>query len=219
MGLDISVYEKIELAEAITYEQLKALGHEHSLYDQDDHFHVSVVHEEYREKTPSPEGFYKISGKRHGFRAGSYSGYNAWRRWLASVVGTTDKAVWDGHVPPAFGELIHFSDCEGTLKSEVCAKLAKDFDDWRVRAALGSKPVCEACGSTMKHLPAEKDHGEHFGCDNCGAMFDPSTIVDFQKLIEDSKSLHDDHAWNFSLYEEWREAFKLAANGGAVDFH
>lgn len=69
-----------------------------------------------------------------GFRAGSYSGYNHWRDWLAGLVGTTPEAVWDGAQPPAFRELIDFSDCEGTIGPEVAAKLAKDFADYDEKA-------------------------------------------------------------------------------------
>ena len=163
MGLGITVYEKIELVEAMTYAELKAKDWDHPLYDDDGHFHVSVVDEEYRDRTPT-EGFYRTSGKSKRFRAGSYGGYNRWREELAELVGTTPKKVWAGEVPSAFGELINFSDCEGTLKSEVCAKLAKDFAEYQGRA------------------------------DRIGGYF-------------------------LDSYNHWREAFELAANGGAVDFH
>ena len=77
------------------------------------------------------------------FRAGSYSGYNEWREQLAKLAGypaVTNKskphseAAWQKDSGP-FWELINFSDCEGTLGSAICAKLAKDFDEFEERAA------------------------------------------------------------------------------------
>lgn len=59
----------------------------------------------------------------------SYSGYRAWREWLAALVDVTPEQVWDTHQAGPFSELIDFSDCEGMLGTEVCAKLAKDFAD------------------------------------------------------------------------------------------
>ena len=72
-------------------------------------------------------------GKRiKSFRAGSYSGYNHWRNRLAQLaLNMTDHAVWakQGKVK-AFGRLIHFSDCEGTIDTVDCAALAQDFDNY-----------------------------------------------------------------------------------------
>jgi hypothetical protein len=69
--------------------------------------------------------------QRGRFRAGSYGGYNQWRNRLAQLaLGMTDAEVWAKEgVVAAFGELIHFSDCEGTLDCQTCKKLLKDFDD------------------------------------------------------------------------------------------
>lgn len=58
------------------------------------------------------------------FRAGSYSGYNAWRRQLKSL------ASGDGD----FAELIDFSDNEGVIGPVVSAKLAADFQRNQARA-------------------------------------------------------------------------------------
>ena len=78
-----------------------------------------------------------------GFRAGSYTGYNDWRNRLAELaLGMKDRDVWavEGKVK-AFGELIHFSDCEGTLETDTCKKLAKDFRDYaaEIKAKLNLK--------------------------------------------------------------------------------
>ena len=68
------------------------------------------------------------------FRAGSYSGYNAWRDQLARLAGygSAEKA-WKKDSGP-FWELINFSDCEGTIGSVVSAKLAKDFAEFQEKA-------------------------------------------------------------------------------------
>jgi len=57
----------------------------------------------------------------HGFRAGSYSGYNAWRRDLARQFNPETKA----DMP--FYELIWFADNEGSIGPEAAADLLADF--------------------------------------------------------------------------------------------
>lgn len=71
-----------------------------------------------------------------GFRAGSYSGYNQWRDWLASISGWgTAKRCWSGkQTEGPFYELINFSDCEGVIGPQVAAKLAQDFQDFADKA-------------------------------------------------------------------------------------
>lgn len=98
------------------------------------------------------------------FRAGSYGGYNLWREQLAKLAGYEKAArVWDGATGP-FCELIHFSDCEGTIGTAVSAKLAKDFAEFQAAA-----------------------------------------------------DAHADEKFR-RLYAEWRRAFEVAADGGAVQF-
>lgn len=77
----------------------------------------------------------------------SYSGYFVWRDILAKIAGypltmrrstfpheTTEHTyaagAWAASGGP-FWELIYFSDCEGTLGTATCAKLAKDFADFQ----------------------------------------------------------------------------------------
>lgn len=83
------------------------------------------------------EGFYACERKEH-FRAGSYSGYSAWREWLSELAfGVSPQAVWSDEAAyrgRPFFELVCFSDCEGTIGPATCAKLAADFVEWRDRA-------------------------------------------------------------------------------------
>lgn len=141
MGLDITYYSKVTLVEAITSDALQAIKFEHPLYESNEHIHLWNRAEFVERGDGLVEGFYAVpSWKReyrlrvqHGpeggrFPAGSYSGYNVWREWLASLVGTTPKRVWDGESPTHFGELISFPDNEGFIGPRTAAKLATDFE-------------------------------------------------------------------------------------------
>jgi|ERR1043165_53304 hypothetical protein len=73
------------------------------------------------------------------FRAGSYSGYNAWRECLAVLAGYPDgdrghaSSAWQMTGGP-FWELINFSDCEGTIGPAMSSKLAQDFAEFQDKA-------------------------------------------------------------------------------------
>lgn len=70
-----------------------------------------------------------------GFRAGSYSGYNAWREDLCRfALKAPPHDVWSapiGYQDAPFFELIDFSDCEGTIGPDAAVDLLKDFYDHR----------------------------------------------------------------------------------------
>jgi hypothetical protein len=74
------------------------------------------------------DALYCVS-ERFAFRAGSYSGYNSWRNWLATVAGYRDaEDCWQRASPgEPFYELIHFADNEGVIGPVVAKKLAADF--------------------------------------------------------------------------------------------
>lgn len=94
------------------------------------------------------------------FRAGSYSGYNRWREWLSSIVGTTPERVWGGDTPAAFGELILFSDCEGTIGPVVAARLAKDFADYEAEAvAVGDEYTVQVYRHFRRAFEMAADRG------------------------------------------------------------
>ena len=67
----------------------------------------------------------------HHFRAGSYGGYNTFRRYLSKgVIGVDVEAVWtfpDTYKDAPMFEMVNFSDCEGILGTGVCKKLHPQF--------------------------------------------------------------------------------------------
>lgn len=115
MGLDITAYSHAK----------KVNGE----FDDNKHTNVYIIDAFRKQADGLKEGCYEIS--EYGverFRAGSYSGYNEWRDWLAHVVGKSDKEIWanpDPSIP--FVELINFADNEGTIGPKTSAKLYKDF--------------------------------------------------------------------------------------------
>jgi hypothetical protein len=85
------------------------------------------------------------------FHAGSYGGYSEFRRIICRFLELVPEEVnmwteeepkmelkvegfyWNGNKGP-FSELINFSDCEGTIGSEVSKKLLKDFEEYKSKA-------------------------------------------------------------------------------------
>jgi hypothetical protein len=76
MGLDISYYSDLKF---VTSEESDANWNKHT--------HVYVNRGFTERANGLEDGFYE-SEYGGGFRAGSYSGYNAWRNRLAVMVGT-----------------------------------------------------------------------------------------------------------------------------------
>lgn len=134
MGLDITAYGNVEKIADLPYnkkgvdwnkvEELE-LGRGARTLTKNDNFPEHCLDLE--------EAVYQINGESHGFRAGSYSGYNRFRNLLCQVmVGGSDQDVWrDPQMfkERPFFELINFSDCEGTIGPAVSAKLYQDFVD------------------------------------------------------------------------------------------
>lgn len=115
MGLDISAYCHAK----------KVDGE----FDDERHVNVYIVDAFKTQADGLTEGCYEVNEYYHKhFRAGSYSGYNEWRNWLAHVVGKSDKEIWEDPGPAIpFVELINFADNEGTIGPKTSAKLLKDF--------------------------------------------------------------------------------------------
>jgi hypothetical protein len=173
MGLDITAYQKITAAPDA------AVSPDGEPVDWQSHFwahpsSIASTEENWpgRSEGVAP-GIYRFE-KEHRFRAGSYGGYNEWRRWLARVAGWQSvNECWEAspeeQAKRPFGEIINFSDCEGVIGPKVAAKLAKDFADNEKRA--------------------------------------------------EEAATRDDEPWFLESYRDWRKAFEMAADDGAVDFH
>jgi hypothetical protein len=120
MGLDITAYSNVVKAENPDYDEYE--GFEFIVYDNG-----------FNQYSPLEKDIGYDAEDEFGFRAGSYSGYGVWRNWLCQLVhGVTSEELWeniDDYKGKAFVELINFSDCEGTLGTDVCKKLLKDFSD------------------------------------------------------------------------------------------
>lgn len=130
MGLNIRAFERLELVAT-----RPTNGWADDDWDDDGSVILSPAHG-FAEATDGVEatdgmvpGKYAIHGEQIHFRAGSYSGYNGWREWLAAQVGTTPRAVWSDPKPGPFVELINNSDCEGFIGPKTAAKLARDFQE------------------------------------------------------------------------------------------
>ena len=106
MGLDISYHARLEKAEA----PVDGDGYDEGVFQP--YINPSFPG---RAEGLDPDAWYKCH-EVGDFRAGSYSGYGLWRLKLAGIAEGDD-----------FAELIHFSDCEGTIGPVVSAKLAQDF--------------------------------------------------------------------------------------------
>lgn len=121
MGLDISAYSKINRTENL------------------DEATIFVYRGEYYNDraTDIEQGTYVESEgcDTIEFRAGSYSGYSAFRNLLSNIIlGVDARTVWteeERYADKPFYELINFSDCEGNFGPQMSAKLHKDFVDNR----------------------------------------------------------------------------------------
>src|SRR5580692_7205441 len=114
MGLDISAYSKaagvfLGPDEQFTEEQ------QDELRETDNVVHVYSTGGFEERLDGLALGFYRLQGEVMGFRAGSYSGYNWWRRHLSLMALEEEpEDVWaapEHYSGRPFFELIHFSDC------------------------------------------------------------------------------------------------------------
>jgi hypothetical protein len=86
-------------------------------------------------------GLYRWA-EEHRFRAGSYGGYNQWRKHLSlCMTGKQPEAIWEANEPGPFLELIHFADNEGYIGPVVSRKLAADFAEHQAKAEEYAKTI------------------------------------------------------------------------------
>lgn len=133
MGLDVTAYRKAVWL------------HPYQQTCDHDADATSVLHEPHfvARADGLPEGCYRSEGEFH-FRAGSYSGHNAWRDQLALMaLGVRPEEVWrnteeggrqEEFIGKPFYELIDFSDCNGIIGPVTSAKLLADFKAHHKRA-------------------------------------------------------------------------------------
>lgn len=138
MGLDICAYSKLELFEEWDQEKYE--------YEQYDYERLTpITPSELRETENAfpgrsdglTAGFYKFDKTTH-FRAGSYSGYNRWREWLAkTMLGVTPETVWENYSDwegKPFAELINFFDSNGIIGPHTSKRLFDAFESHRDKA-------------------------------------------------------------------------------------
>lgn len=143
MGLDITAYRQLRPVEHMPEED------SHEFYELLRVFNIPCY---VSRAAPLVEGkFYETDAPMFGFRAGSYSGYNRWRDWLAKLAGypavldvgyrtvpTHAAGAWAAESGP-FWELINFADNEGVIGSVVATKLAAEFAEYEERALAASE--------------------------------------------------------------------------------
>jgi hypothetical protein len=133
-GLDITAYERVSL---VASPRLNAEGEP---LDRKE-VRLDVVHFPERAEGLTPGKVYRFQTS-FEFRAGSYSGYSAWRNELAKLGGYPptmasflrgnppepryDATAWQRKSGP-FWELIAFSDAEGLIGPVTCQRVHADF--------------------------------------------------------------------------------------------
>jgi hypothetical protein len=160
MGLDITAYKNVEFIE-----ELADVEEYENKYDWQAKFDFVSRHQDFPDRLPPIriQAVYKYEDN-FGFRAGSYSGYNLWREQLSLMaLGVMPEIVWKNasrYAGQPFFELIHFSDCEGTMGTDVCKKLLKDFQVFQARANQNDDPwFIEKYNDWLKAFEFAADNG------------------------------------------------------------
>jgi hypothetical protein len=137
MGLDITAYSKLEILDPRVQRARERLfiPQDDPVYEFTDH-HVNSPNNWMRDMKPGK--YYETPDTETlDFRAGSYSGYNAYRKMISECfLGVTQDEVWNNekqYEGKPFYEQVNFSDCEGFIGPEVSAKLAKDYKEGRTQ--------------------------------------------------------------------------------------
>lgn len=128
MGLDISVYKKIDFK---SFQSISGKSEEELDELYDNMLYLYSEYKPYNQSDDIKEGFYNYEKRDYYFRAGSYSGYNLFRKVLCkSFYGFDPEIIWDkpnDYTNKDFVELINFSDCEGFIGPKTSKKLFNDF--------------------------------------------------------------------------------------------
>ena len=143
MGLDIIAYSKVNHVEELTdieeFEEKYPFNSDSGRYTTGEgKFTFVYGNQDHPEHFAGmKQGVYSYEDE-FGYRAGSYSGYNEWRRRLSFMaLDAPPPTVWgnpEHYKDKPFFWLINFSDCEGYIGTEKCKVLAADFAKWQPRA-------------------------------------------------------------------------------------
>ncbi len=130
MGLDIVAVSNVKFVTLEEAEELEKEGIDVS--STWIHSHLEHQAHDYLDRTVDDSGYglkYIHNGEGMHFRAGSYSSYNAFRRYLCVAInGMTAEQLWEsGDDTLPFFHLINFSDCEGAIGATVSEELYRDF--------------------------------------------------------------------------------------------
>lgn len=137
MGLDIMAISNLEKKHKLSEEQ-KALPWEFQPAKKATRITIDTTpygseHGGFNKCEDMEGGKYAETGEtmEHHFRAGSYGGYNIFRKHLCKgLVGVDVDTLWaspDSYTDAPMFEIINFSDCEGILGTGVCQKLYPQF--------------------------------------------------------------------------------------------
>lgn len=145
MGLDITAYSNLRVVTAEEHD-----AKDEDWCEEDDHI-GAYAYDSFPRSFRGLDGWGEAFGsslrgglcyalteqtETHGFRAGSYSGYNQWRADLAEFVGKEIGDYWgtqDDLDDLPFYELINFADNEGCIGPEAARDLLADFQEHEVR--------------------------------------------------------------------------------------
>jgi hypothetical protein len=153
-------------------------------------------------------------GRSMGFGAGTYAGYNDWKRQLSLLaLGVEPEEVWEHprrFRDKPFVELIDFPDGVGPIIGpKTSVKLYADFVAFATRAKKHylKRPAQEPPSSARmkRHI---NQTGLSTAEEVAGAL--GGTLM--------GASEGDDMAWMWEVYRGFRRAFKLASDGGFVSF-
>ena len=131
MGLDITAYKNLKIVKNPKLDEYGDIENYDTEWNPGASMEWSEEHFPGRGEGIDHKAIYTWE-EDFGFRAGSYSSYNEWRRDLDSFARGN-----------SFLELINFADNEGVIGFVVAKKLAKDFKDNENRAKKFAKELCD----------------------------------------------------------------------------
>lgn len=158
---------------------------------------INIVHDDF-DYCDLEKGQYESTGEYYSFRAGSYSGYNQFRKLLSLAAnGISDSDVWesaDASTSLPFYYLINFSDCEGTIGPSIAELLWDQFTTHRSRV--------------IRNITDEPDLGKET---DDPIAFETEFGIEFELSPEEIESF-------IQTYDEFTEACRIAKDNGIIQF-